>query len=742
MASAPDNALSNARLSGDEAARAEADFRLLVQGVEDCAIYMVNIDGTVASWNLGAQRISGYSADEIIGSHVSKFFTPQDVQMGKPIQALQAATHSGRYKVENWRLRKDGSCFWAEVIITALRDPKGELRGYCHVTRDLTEKKQTELLEIDRRQIMEMVVQGQPLKAVLERLVKIIERHCPDAIPSVLVLRDEHLEHYVAPNLPPIFVNAMGKDLSRLIGGQNADATLVSDIKTDPHWEPLRAAAGQIGLETALLIPVCSGKGELLGAFTSFYLDKCVPEKSEIELLKTLARLTALAIEHRRLTDQLSYQAQHDPLTGLPNRVLMEDRLQNAISQTARNNRMVALMFIDLDRFKIINDTLGHEAGDLLLQQVTQRFLSIIRKSDTLVRMGGDEFTLILPDLDDRADAVRVAQKLLDVFKSPMNIAGHDLFVSASIGIGVYPQDGKTSAELQKNADVAMYRAKNAGRNAVECFAPEMNAAAMEKLQLEGELRRAIEQNEFILLYQPQVATDGTLCGFEALLRWKHPKRGMIPPIKFIPIAEDTGLIVQLGTWVIQEACRQTKAWQDAGYQNVKVAVNVSARQFQQVDFVQTTADALKAAKLDPKFLELELTESLLMSDPEHETPKLQAVRELGCGIAIDDFGTGYSSLAYLRKLPIDTLKIDGSFVREIQDGNSKDAAVVQAITSLAHSLGMKVVAEGVEYENQRKYLHSIGCDQMQGYLFGKPKHASEVQQLLEWQACPISLSA
>lgn len=436
--------------------------------------------------------------------------------------------------------------------------------------------------------------------------------------------------------------------------------------------------------------------------------------------------------DKRNMVQQLTHLAHHDALTNLPNRILFKDRLNLELAHAHRNKEKVAVIFLDLDRFKLVNDMLGHAMGDELLKKVANRLTKCLRESDTVSRLGGDEFTILLPGLALEEDAAKIAQKINESIQKPCLLGGHEFHITTSIGIALYPEDGEDAETLLKHADTAMYRAKEQGGNNFQLFTPAMKTKIMDRLALENSLRHAIKNKEFVVFYQPQVNTvTRQITGMEALVRWQHPYRGLISPGEFIPVAEETGLIVPMGEWVLHTACAQLKAWEEAGFPPVRVTVNISARQFvHQNNLVTTVAQVLKETGLDPRWLELEITESTAMQDVEFTITTLQLLREMGVQIAIDDFGTGYSSLNYLKRFPINTLKIDRSFVADIT-ANQENAAIVSAIIGLGRNLKLNVIAEGVETEAQRVFLKGQDCLEMQGFLFSKPVPAKEFEELL-----------
>lgn len=426
-----------------------------------------------------------------------------------------------------------------------------------------------------------------------------------------------------------------------------------------------------------------------------------------------------------------SRQLRSDPLTGLPNRMELKERINAALMQAEKEQGHIALLFLDLDRFKAITDSFGHSAGDRFLQDVAGRLKSILRKSDTAARLGGDEFALLLTGISVTEDVERIARKIQTCLQQPLVHEGHEVRISASIGISMYPMDGTEPDVLMKNADVAMYQAKKLGRNNFQFFAPLMNEAAYDRMMLEIGLRHALEREELVMYYQPQVNMDTwQIVGVEALVRWQHPELGIIQPNEFIPLAEETGLIIPIGNWVLRSVCKQIKSWQEKGFPLCRVTVNISARQFQQEDFVEMVTAELEVAGIEPWLIELEITESVAMENIEGTIEKIRKLSDLGISFSIDDFGTGYSSLSYLKKLPIRTLKIDKSFVQDVTT-NDDGATIVSAVIYMAHSLNLKVIAEGVENREQLDFLISKKCNEMQGYLFSRPLTAWSFEQMI-----------
>lgn len=456
------------------------------------------------------------------------------------------------------------------------------------------------------------------------------------------------------------------------------------------------------------------------------------------------SRTAKMVTSLQSANDELQRIALLDPLTKLPNRLLLEDRISQAISYCQRNRHMCAVLFVDIDRFKTVNDSLGHYVGDELLRAVGERLRLLIREEDTVSRLGGDEFVIMLGEILQPENAAAVAQKVIESLGHAFRVHAHELYVTASVGIVLYPENGDTAQALITMADAAMYSAKNSGRNNFQFFTAEMNTFFPERLALENDLRHALERREFELHYQPKVDIQkNQVVGMEALLRWRHPEKGLLPPNEFIPLAEETGLIIPIGRWVIEEACVQNKAWQDKGLPKLRVAVNISGVQFRQKDLLASINQALANSGMAPRFLEVEITESVVMQNASETIITLEHLRRAGVHIAIDDFGTGYSSLSYLKRFPMNTLKIDRSFIQDVSE-DMDDAAIVRSIIGLAHNLRLNVVAEGVETKQQLQLLHSLGAAEYQGYYMSKPLPATEFERYLQtnrndaWPLTPV----
>ncbi len=534
------------------------------------------------------------------------------------------------------------------------------------------------------------------------------------------------------------------------------------DMRMPPGWDGLETIEQLWKIDPEVQVVVCSAYTdydwlELLARLG--HSDKLIVIKKPFEPIEILQSASALsrkwqnarALRHhiesleRAVTDrtrgleaanrQLRHLASHDALTGLPNRLLLDDRVAQAIAQANRQGHEFGLLVVDLDRFKLINDSLGHRAGDDLLREVAQRLKSAVRAVDTTARLGGDEFVILVDGPVTRAEAVGIGKRAIDVMRPSMRLLGIDVHISPSIGIAFYPRDGATVDVLLARADAAMYSAKERGRNNVQCYAEGMTTATQDRVRLESELHEALRGGQFELHYQPKVdTTSGRINSAEALIRWRHPQRGLVTPQDFIAVAEECGLLDAIGEWVLFEACRQAKAWQQEGLRPMRVAVNLAPSQFRLTNLVDQIRHALEAAKLDPQYLEVELTESAVMSDAEESIVILESISRMGVLVSVDDFGTGYSSMSYLRRFPIDKLKIDRCFVEEMTR-RAEDASIVRAIISLAHSLHLKVIAEGVETPEQLALLTELGCDQYQGFYFSAALLPARFSELVKRSA-------
>ena len=497
------------------------------------------------------------------------------------------------------------------------------------------------------------------------------------------------------------------------------ESIVVTDFDTELRIKPSAVLAAH-GVRSAVEVLIC-GAGGAYGVIGAYSRARGRFSNESAHFLQSVSNTLAAAIERKHGEDRMTYMAQFDALTGLPNRSMYLDRLGLTLIEAERDCLPVGVLFVDIDRFKNVNDTLGHAVGDMLLVEIAERLRCAVRPGDTVGRLGGDEFALALAHLARIDDATLVAQKIVSALATPFQLGGHEVYVSASIGIALHPLDGNDGDLLLKNADTAMYRAKESGRNAYQYYLPQMNERALARMHLEAQLRGAQERGEYQLHYQPKVNLQtGEISGMEALLRWQPKGRGLVGPDEFIPALEDTGLIIPVGEWVVTTVCAQILAWQAEGITPRPVAVNLSARQFRQRNLASVFGDILHTHGVDPALLEIELTESSLMSDSEGAVQTLQEMKSRGIRLSVDDFGTGYSSLAYLKRFPLDSLKIDRAFIRDVTT-DVDDATITLTIINLAHSLKLKVVAEGVETQAQLEFLRAHGCDEIQGYYFSKP---------------------
>ncbi|MFN7994817.1 MAG: PAS domain S-box protein [Bryobacteraceae bacterium] len=661
----------------------EQRYRHLVEDASD-TIFTIDLDGNIRTVN-GEGRIPGYAQQELLSMNLLQITVPEHQQIILEwIQQRQRDPNAGHLETE--LVARDGRRTAVEIS-SRLQVREGVAEGILCIARDISQRKRIEQLAQNRLEVLEMVVRNHSLNSVLRRMEAMIENYCAGVTVRILV-----------------------SDTSRRSPGPAC----------------------------RLRIPIQGCDGSRLGFIEINHPEGWNPSDSDRVFLDSKARLAAIALEHRRIANRLAYQAQHDALTDLPNRTLLEDRLKRAISLARRQATMVAVIYVDLDRFKFINDTLGHDVGDVLLKEVAKRLSIALRESDTLARAGGDEFIAVLFGIETTRDAELACDRIIHAIRQPFQVMGHELFITASVGVSMFPRDGEDATTLQKHADVAMYEAKKRGSNRYQSFTRAMNAASLERLQIENQLHRAVERGELMLHYQPQFR-GGRLAGVEALVRWNHPKLGLIAPNQFVPIAEESGLIIPISIWILGEACRQHQSWRRAGHPPLAVAVNISAIQFTHTNLASHVQEILSTHHMQPRYLELELTEGVLMRDIEDSIRQIAELRDLGVRISIDDFGTGYSSLSYLQRLPIDDLKIDRSFIEGL-DLSADKQALVQAIIGLAHGLKMTATAEGVGTEGELAILDALGCDRMQGFFLGEPVPPSQLEALLrDTEACPVS---
>jgi diguanylate cyclase (GGDEF)-like protein/PAS domain S-box-containing protein len=664
----------------------------ILENLQD-AYYRTDAEGRVVRVSSSAKDFIGYEPHELCGRNLADFY----VDPAARADFLAAMTAAGG-SLKGWETalrHRNGSTVWVSTHARFLRDEQGNVVGVEGVTRDITQEKAAQ-------------ARMRTLSSALEQ-----------AADMVLISNRNGVIEYVNQ----AFCTSTGFKAEEAIG------QLPSILKSDRQSEAFYRDMWQTILAGEVFSNVMVNRRR---DGTLYYEEKTITPLKDAEGRITHFISTGRDITERMQTqERLQYLAYHDVLTKLPNRALLMERLEHAADRSQRLGGRAALLFLDLDRFKVINDSLGHDFGDRLLQVIAERILKCVRAEDTVARLSGDEFAILLEGIDTPEHVADVARKLSDVLAKPFEVFDRELFVTTSIGISVFPTDGADAATLLKHADTAMYRAKEAGRNTHRFYSAEMSASAFARLTLETHLRRALERQEFVLHYQPQMNTrTGRITGIEALLRWRHPDGGLISSSDFVPLLEETGLIVPVGQWVIRTACDQIYSLHRLHDISLRLAINLSPRQFHNVDLVSQITRAVQASGMDPEQVEFEITESLLMSGETVTLDMLSRFADLGYRLAIDDFGTGYSSLAYLKRFPINMLKIDRSFVRDIPDDHD-DTAIVNTIIAMARSLGLEVTAEGVETEAQLECLRSLGCDTYQGFLFKDALPLEELEPFL-----------
>ncbi len=667
---------------------------LLARAIEQCpfGIVVMDVAGQVEYCNRAFTAMSGFELADIVG------VTPHPWNPTETTESIYGSLLSSQNLGDPWRgdlqnHRKDGSVYWERQMVSTLRGADGKHTHLIAVKEDISERKlKSENYEQTRR------LQEQALVSSSN---------------GIMITRSDDDDHSIV-YVNPAFERITGYRADEVIGLEGR--FLVRDDLAQPDLENIRSALRE-GREGEATLRNYRKDGSL------FWNELRIAPVRDLTGAATTHFVSVIndISERVRYQQALEYQANHDSLTGLANRNLLSDRIEQAIAWAKRQKGIIGVMLLDLDHFKLVNDASGHRAGDALLKEVAHRLKSCVRETDTVARLGGDEFVIILTDLPQPDDVDQIAEKILSTLSRPIEVAGRDIFITASIGVSLYPRDGDHGEILLRYADMAMYRVKEHGRNSVRQFMPEMGSNAISRLDMEAALRRALERGEFLLHYQPKIELPSQrIVGAEALIRWQHPQIGLVHPIEFIHLAEETGLILPMGEWVLKEVCQQQVRWREQGLPPMKIAINMSARQFRQEDLADRIAATFASTGADPTQFILELTESMVMQDVDSTLVALRSLKKLGVSLSLDDFGTGYSSLSYLRRFPIDELKIDRSFINDIHT-NQDDAAIAGAIVAMARSLGLSVVAEGVEKKEQAELLASLGCNQVQGYYYARP---------------------
>jgi diguanylate cyclase (GGDEF)-like protein/PAS domain S-box-containing protein len=733
--------------------QAEQKYRSIFENAVE-GIFQSSIDGKYLTVNPMLARLYGYDSVEQLTDSLSDIQHQLYVDPNRRTEFIRLLQEQDVVRgFESEVYQRDGNKIWILENARAIRDAEGRLLGCEGTVEDITDRKRAEaalhrrdsllqgvadathylLTNSDCEQAIAQAIAALGTAAHVDR-VYIFENHPhPQTGEISMSTRFE----WTRPEIPPILHQSRWQNLPYISSGLGRWYRTLASGQSIPGIVRFLPKAEQKLLSqekilSMLMVPIFVEE-EFWGYIG---LDDCHSErewsKNEESILMAIAASIGVVLQRRWTEDMIRYQAFHDLLTGLPNRILFGDRLLQALTQAQLHQSMIAVMFLDLDRFKTINDTLGHAIGDQLLQNSAQRLISCIRESDIVARWGGDEFTLLLPQVACAEDAAQIAQRILEVMQPAFNLEGYELYVTSSIGIALSPQDGTDAQSLLKNADAALYRAKDQGRNNYQFYNAAISSEVSELLILDNSLHHALERQEFIIYYQPQINVHtGQVTQMEALLRWQHPDLGIIPPQKFISLAEENGLIIPIGEWVLQRACAQCKAWQAMNLSPVRMAVNLSVRQFQQPQLIEKIMQVLQTTELDPALLELEITETAAMRNIDFSIGVLHELRARGVRISMDDFGMGYSSLSHLKKFPLDTLKIDRSFIQDLAD-HSEDIAIITAILTLGQGLKLSVVAEGVETETQMNCLRSLHCQEMQGYWFSPPLDAQAATQFLQ----------
>jgi diguanylate cyclase (GGDEF)-like protein/PAS domain S-box-containing protein len=723
----------------DDARKAEQSHRLILEAAGE-GIYGLDLNGITTFANPAASVMTGWSMEEMVGKYQHAMIHHSHPD-GSPYQReecpIYMALRDGlvHYSDSEVFWRKNGTCFPVAYTSTPILDGDRPV-GAVVLFQNISERKRREEWERDKNSVFSAITSHLKLEVTFSKIASAFVALHPSLAVAFFSRSDSGLRMLAQTNLPQPLLSAYERHA--------AGASESICLRAADEGKEIVARRGNCGLDSSscieiaeslfdfcVAVPLISGSGQVLGTGAVFANGEDFTQEHALESVIGICDLARLAIEHQQLHTALVRQSQYDQLTGLPNRLLLEDRLEQAIMQARRRHSCVSVCYVDLDHFKQINDTLGHSAGDLFLQHVAKVLAASVREIDTVARQGGDEFILVLPDLESEEEAEEICHRILENLRQPVTLGEHTLAARASMGISSYPAAGDDVSTLLRSADTALYAAKKSGKGHVRRYDSALGENVQRNLALETALRSALENEQFSVAYQPLFDAGNELRGFEALLRWEHPELGSVHPEEFIPIAEEAGLIVPIGEWVLHQACRQAQKWNAESASPIRIFVNVSRVQLARPDIIDTVSRALSQSGLPAALLELEVTESCIITDLENTCLRLSRLRELGVSIAIDDFGTGHSSFSCLQRLPVDTLKIDRSFIARL-DGTPGGSAIIRTIIALAAQLGLQVVAEGVETEMQYNELQNIRCSLLQGYLLARPLSSAASSTLVE----------
>jgi len=729
--------ITERRLAEEHLAASERRFRSLVQNISE-TVSLIDADGQILMTTGNYKPILGYEAAFWERRSAFDLTHPDDVP--RILDGLDRALASPGEEVQDEIRARHADGHWEHLHITAVNLlADADVKGLVVTTRNITEVKQAQQVAVGQSSVLELVARGESLHDILAAICTMVEENADDATPSIFFVEDDRLVCR-AGALPQAIVDAVAIDPGwretttcgrAILSGQ---AVFVDDITTNPLIVANRSLVSAAGFQSIWAYPIISSStSQALGSFATLSTERRRPSRHEQHVTEIAARLVAVAVERDSAQAHMAHQATHDSLTGLPNRTLLLDRLEQAVKRASRLEQPVAVMFLDVDRFKVINDSLGHTVGDALLVAFAHRLAAVVRPEDTVARFGGDEFVVLCEDVHDENAVRAVAKRITAALNEPfLVLSGGEVFLTASIGLAIADDRPRGAESLLRDADAAMYRAKEKGRDRLEVFDAEMRAASLLRLSLENDLRRALARDDLVMHYQPTVDLDtGRIIGAEALIRWHHPTRGLLGPDDFIPVAEDTGLVVPIGSWALGQALADAhKLIGDPVHRPFQLAVNLSGRQLAGTHLVDHVADLLEEHSWPADQLCLELTESMITDDIEPAIEILLGLKRLGLLLAIDDFGTGFSSLTRLHQLPVDIVKVDQSFVAGLQQDDDRHA-IVTAIVRMVHALGLKTSAEGIETTNQLAELRALGCDWGQGFLFSRAIPVTELAVLL-----------